>query len=174
MRGEGVPAAVNIQTENIQFASKGISQAAHTEARIKDMICFLSEQHPSVFDSFMGTQFAQYYGSAFDDDSNLPPPKPYQHSMKRIAGAPPRTTLTRNSSWNDLKSEIDVESVTSRVESKPRAHSMPNLFNSRSAHNRIMGISVLTSEQETRNGREKEKCIALARVVEFEELLGEL
>ena len=66
----------------------------------------------------------------------------------------------------------DLWSIKSEVDSKLRAHSMQNLLSSTSSHNRIMGISVLISEQGTGNRREKEKRIA--RVEEFEEFLGQL
>ena len=107
-----------------------------------------------------------------DEDSELPPPK--QYALNRIASTPSKTTLTRNYSWNELGSSNDLVlgSIKSGVDSKLRARSMPNLFSSRSSHNRIMGISVLITEQGTGNGREKEKRIA--RVEEFEEFLGQL
>ena len=148
-------------------------QAVTIDVRIAEMFGELAEIQPPPHDS--SPEDSQQEGITsdelpFDEDSELPPPK--QYASSRIASTPSQTSLTRKSSWNNLELSNDLASIKSEVESKLRAHSMPNLFSSRSSHNRIMGISVLISEQETGNGREKEKRIA--RVEEFEEFLGQL
>jgi hypothetical protein len=112
--------------------------------------------------------------SDHDDEeahTNLPPPKDYLSRRVSSTSVLASMKLKRSSSWSNSGSDVRMEKAAVEVSSNLNAQSMPNLFGNRAAHNRVLGISLLASEQALVNGSEKGKRGASAHVAQFERLL---
>ena len=114
-------------------------------------------------------------GGCQNEESKLPPPRPY---FDRHARTPPPAPKLMQDIFSRVKS--DVTPITHRcgastefvLQHKGMTQSMPNLHSSRSMYNRGLGYSVLSSATEC--GGKPGKHAMRARVEEFEALLEDL
>jgi hypothetical protein len=106
------------------------------------------------------------------EESRLPPPMPYFDRRTHAAASAPtlmQTVLSRARSSSPRRGASDTPKGEEMRQARAMTQSMPNLYSSRSMHNRGLGYSVLSKVSEC--GVKQGEKASLVRVQEFETLL---
>ncbi len=110
-----------------------------------------------------------------NEHSQLPPPAPYFDRRARVPSPSPQLktrTLSRTRSLSPSNIPLQELSGNTVRLSASMTTSMPNLYSSRSIHNRAIGHSILRSESDYEGMQERRTL--RERLQEFEALLGDL
>ena len=113
---------------------------------------------------YLGSPPPEFAGE--EEPSDLPPPEMFERLPSAPAKLMMQPVLVRRHS--EVGDDLDMQSCRAVLTSKNMSRSMPNLYNSRSLHNRSVGF-LLNSVPEQRHKSE-----AVSRVLEFEMLLQDI